>query len=130
MFKEILSVIVILLLFVGILYLAYITTKFIGKRYSVKGKSFNNMKILDTASIGQDRQLMIVKAAERVFLIGVTSNQISLISELDEEKLEIESAEEAQSMDFSDALKKVLKDKFSSKKDVGKADGEDGKDAE
>ena len=81
MFKEILSVIVILLLFVGILYLAYITTKFIGKRYSVKGKSFNNMKILDTASIGQDRQLMIVKAAERVFLIGVTSNQISLISE-------------------------------------------------
>ena len=63
MFKEILSVIVILLLFVGILYLAYITTKFIGKRYSVKGKSFNNMKILDTASIGQDRQLMIVKSS-------------------------------------------------------------------
>lgn len=116
-FKSILSVIVVLAMFVGILYLAYITTKFIGKRYSVKGKQFKNLKVLETVAIGPDRQLMIVKTAGKCLLLGATPHNISLITELSEEMLDNEIPEEdvGVTMSFTDALSKVTKEKFGKK---------------
>lgn len=117
LFKSVLSVIVVLVMFIGILYLAYITTKFIGKRYSIKGKKYNNLTVIETAAVGPDRQLMIVKVAGKCLLLGATPQNISLICELDENRVSEEFADEVngQPVSFSEALKKVTKEKFSGK---------------
>ena len=116
LFKSVLSVIVVLVMFVGILYLAYLTTKFIGKRYSVKGKQFKNLSVLETVSIGPDRQLVVIKTAGKCLLIGSTPQNISLITELDEDKLsEIPDEQPTQTMSFYEALKQVTKEKMTKK---------------
>lgn len=111
--KDVLTVIFVLAMFVGILYLTYVATKFIGKRYSVSGKSFKNLKIVETVAIGADRQLVIIKTADKYLLLGSTAQQISLICELDENSISEEQNDASfQTMSFSEALKKVTKEKF------------------
>lgn len=111
--KDVLTVLIVLAMFVGILYLAYITTKFIGKRYSVNGKSFKNLKVIETIAVGPDRQLMIVKTAGKYLLLGATPQNISLITELDQRQItDMVSDEVTQPMSFTEALKKVTKDKL------------------
>ncbi|MBR1382822.1 MAG: flagellar biosynthetic protein FliO [Ruminococcus sp.] len=87
MIKSVFSLIFGLILFVGILYLAYISTKLIGKRYSLSGKGGRNLKILETVSVGREMSIAIARAGEKIFLIGVTPDRISLLSELSEDDL-------------------------------------------
>ena len=112
--KSVLMVIAVLVMFVAILYLAYVTTKFIGKRYIVKGKQFKNLTVIETVAIGPDRQLMIVKTAGKCLILGATPQNISLITELSEDMLnnEIPEEEAVETMSFTDALRKVTKEKF------------------
>jgi len=114
--KSVLMVIAVLVMFVAILYLAYVTTKFIGKRYSVKGKQFKNLTVIETVAIGPDRQLMIVKSAGKCLLLGATPQNISLITELDEEMIkDIPDEMTSETMSFSDALRRVTKEKLGKK---------------
>lgn len=108
-----------------ILYLAYITTKLLGKRFSFKNSS-HKLKILDNIAIGKEKQIMIVKAGTKTFLVGASSGSINLISELDssefpEEELQNEVAE----MDFKTAFKKVLENNVGRKNTKEKVDSDD-----
>ena len=85
--KSVFTLIFGLILFAGILYLAYISTKFIGKRYMLSGKGGRNLKILETVSVGRDMTMAIARAGERIFLVGITPDRINLISELKEDDL-------------------------------------------
>lgn len=115
--KSTLSVLFCLAMFALILYLAYVTTKLIGKRYSVNGKKTKNLKILESITIGADRQLLIVKTAGKCLLLGATSHNVSLICELDENQVSEQMEVNATStMSFSDAFKKVCAEKFSNNK--------------
>ncbi|MGN1482102.1 flagellar biosynthetic protein FliO [Porcipelethomonas sp.] len=101
--------------FAVILYLAYMATKLLGKRLSFKSGSNKNIKILESVSLGQNKALMIVEAADKTMLIGITSGEISLISELDGEKLKTESENAPETMEFSKAFKTVLENNFGKK---------------
>ena len=67
--KSVFSLIFGLILFAGILYLAYISTKLIGKRYMLSGKGGRNLKILETVSVGRDMTIAIARAGERIFVV-------------------------------------------------------------
>ena len=112
--KLILNALFGLVIFCGILYLAYLSTRYIGKKYSLGGKSVGNLKILDSVSLGKDSRICIVCVGGRYFLIGITSHNISLLSELDEAELDFEKKETASenTMSFSDALKINIAKKF------------------
>lgn len=117
MAEKICTVLFTIVLFAGILYLAYLTTKYIGKKYSVYGgMSGKNMKILDTLSISQDKMLMIVKAGEKSVLIGVSKDHMEYICDVDESQLSIPesgaSSEAPVNPDFVSAFKKVLGEKM------------------
>ena len=99
--------------FVIILYLAHITTKVMGRRLSFRSGGNKNIKILESVSLGQNKALMIVETAGKTLLIGITSGEISLISELDSEKMI--SADKAETMEFSKAFKTVLENNFGKK---------------
>ena len=110
------SVLMALVVFVLILYLAYYATKKLGKRLTIKGVGNKNIKILDSIPIGQNKSVMIIETAGKTLLVGITQNEISLITELDRDKLDIPDKDDsAQPMEFSTAFKKVLEEKFGGK---------------
>ncbi len=70
--------------FLGVLmYFAYKFSKHMSKRSSAKSLYGNYIEIVERVVIGQDRLLYIIRLKERVLLIGVTSNQITKLEELD-----------------------------------------------
>lgn len=111
--KNVFSLIFGLILFIGILYLAYVSTKFIGKRYSIGAKGGKNLKLLETINVGRDMNIAIARAGERIFLLGITPDRINMLSELNEADLisPYEESEEkgtlpsGSKISFADALK-------------------------
>lgn len=111
--KELLSVLFVLAICVFIIWLAYISTKAIAKSGLIRQQSTKNIEVLESMTIGRDKQLVIARVCGEMLLLGVTQNHIELISTIDEEQfLEEEKQKPDGPMPFSDALKKVMKDKF------------------
>lgn len=98
-----------------ILYLAYISTKLLGKRYSLKSVGGRKIKIIDSVSVGQGKIILIVKAGKKTFLVGAASESINLIGELDSEDFIEEEISQETGMDFKTALKTVLEKNFGRK---------------
>ncbi|MHC1695479.1 MAG: flagellar biosynthetic protein FliO [Eubacteriales bacterium] len=65
---------------------AWLFTKYYGKR-QLRVSQGRNITIVERISTGKDSSLMIVKTCGRVFLISISGQQSSLISELDPETL-------------------------------------------
>lgn len=110
------TVLMVILVFILILYLAYFATKKLGKRLSFKGVGNKNIKIIESISVGQNKAIMIIQSAGKTMLIGITQNGISLISELDDEKLILNDDENnSQTMKFSECFKTAFEEKFGSR---------------
>ncbi len=70
-----------LVVFVVIIVACYYVTKLVGTRQLTKSAK-SNFKILDSYKLGPNQILAIVEVGERYFCIGITKEQISMISEL------------------------------------------------
>jgi flagellar biosynthetic protein FliO len=105
--KGVLSILMILALFIGVLFLAYYTTRLVGKRFTLGGPSGGQIKVLDRLPVGQDKALLIVQVAGKTLLIGVAPHGMATLCELDPDRLEeIPLAAEAPFMAvFKDMLK-------------------------
>ncbi len=74
---------------IAILFLAFISTKYIGKYTGLKkfaGKS-RYMAVIDQILLGQDASAAIVKVSGRVFLLGITQHEVTLLADLSEDRL-------------------------------------------
>jgi flagellar protein FliO/FliZ len=87
------DVILFLLGFGSILFLTYVTTKYIAGKSNraMKGKFVN---IIETVSLGMDKRIHLVKAGEQYLLISSTSKSIELLSTVTLEGEETKSGEE------------------------------------
>lgn len=99
-FPEIMSTIGTILLMVAVFVGAYFVSKYVGKHYQPHNGSSGNISVIESQSVGKDRALIIVKTADRAFLIGTTPREFTLISELDVEKLSPVIEEKPVSKDF------------------------------
>lgn len=89
------QVLLMLLAFGSILFLAYITTRYIGTKTgkTMMGKHVN---VVETISLGTDKRLHLIKAGEQYLLIASTSKSVELISEIRlDEAGEVEKSETA-----------------------------------
>lgn len=107
-----------------ILYLAYISTKMLGRKYSLKSGGSKKIKIIDSAMLGQGKSIVIVKAGKKTFLVGAAEKSINLISELDSEDFE-EEPPQTETMDFKTAFKKVMETTFNKKSNNDKENEND-----
>ena len=113
MLKGTFTAIITLLVVIGILYLAYVVTKYIGNGAIPKARS-GCMQVRDQIPLGKDRSAAIVQIGERFFFIGISGGQISLLSELQEEdltSLNMPDASARQYPDFRDMMDKIGKGK-------------------
>lgn len=69
-----------------ILYITYIATKYIAKNAGFRSES-NNMKVIDSLSIGRSTMIMIVKVGVRYYLIGTGEQSVSMLGEIDPDEV-------------------------------------------
>jgi len=102
-----------LIIFAGILYLAYISTKLLGKRFSLGNQGSKNMKVLESMPVGQDKMLFIVKVGEKTMLMGSSKDHMEYLCDLADSDLVFDSQTQ-QGGDFSQIFKNALSEKISS----------------
>lgn len=105
----ILSLIGGLFLFALVLLAVWLATRWLGKRYMGGGQTGGTVQVLERTPLGPDKMLMVVRAGEQVWLLGVTSQHIDVISPLDPAAYPADQAPAAgKGPDFSAALKNAL----------------------
>lgn len=100
-----------LMVLVVIVISAVILKRFQGVRHSING-----LKIVTSLHLGAKEKLVVVQAGNKQLLLGVTTQQISLIETLDEPLI----AAKENSVDFAQSIAKLLKQKAIKKYDKQK----------
>jgi len=112
----ILSLLGSLVLFVLVVFAAYLCAKFLGHRWNPSGARGGSIEVVGRLPLGTDRSVIIVRTAGKALLLGVTAQQIRLITELDPDQLPPAPPEEVPG-DFSATFQKVLGDLGTHKKE-------------
>ena len=87
----------------GVLVLAYLFTRYVAGRGQGGGPSRlgkRMLTILDQVAVGKDQRLLLVRAGETYYFLGVTQGSITCLEKL--------TAEEAPKMGFQEALHSAL----------------------
>jgi len=116
-----LEVILFLLGFGSILFLTYVTTRYVASRTgrTMRGKY---IRIVDTISLGTDKRIHLVKAGEQYVLIATTSKSVEFLTLVDlgddkaREAEEFEKKESRNVFDFKTIFEKYV-NTYKSKRD-------------
>jgi len=124
---DILKIILYLVGFCSLLFLTYVTTRYIGQKQNKAMKS-KNISVVETVMISPDKRLHLVKAGKGYVLIASTSKSVEFLSKVDiEEDTGQEEASEGKEklFDFRSFFEKytgVYKSNVHNEKYIEKAD--------
>lgn len=97
--KGIGELIVLLLIFIGILFLAYWSSK-IAARFQSGSMKNRNMTVVETMRVQNNKFIQIIKIADKFIVIGIGKDEIHFLTELDGSQL-IEEADNPDSLKHS-----------------------------
>ena len=88
-FEKVLTALDILLVLIVVLYLSYLCTRYVGKRARGVGfgGSAQHIRVLEQSRCSQDASVALLQVSERLFLVGVTPQNVSLLAEIDDDSL-------------------------------------------
>lgn len=100
--------ITVLILFVFVLAVTYVTTRWIANYQ--KGKAAGgNLEIVEAIRAGNNKYIQIVRAGSKYLIIGVGKDEIHMLGELSEDELVILKNKSSEGMDFGSILEKLKK---------------------
>lgn len=104
-FIQLLSV---LIIFAVVLLATYLVTRWIGN-FQKKKNMNGNMEVIETYGITNNKHLQIVRVGTVYLLIGISKDNITMLTILDEKQLELlkENENNLTSIKFQDVLEKV-----------------------
>lgn len=108
-----------IVIFALILVAAYFFSRYIAKNGMIKTKN-KNIKLIESISLGVDKNLYLIDVADQIFLISASQKGINLISEINAEKIiknEIASVYKNDNKAFSDYLNDMDSEYTSSESD-------------
>lgn len=108
--EGIIQLIVVLIMFLFVLAMAYLTARFAG-RFQSNIQSRSNIRIIETARIGNNKYVQIVKVGSRYIAVGIGKDTITLLTQLDEDELNLEALDERTKGSFKDILSQLQKKK-------------------
>lgn len=76
---DILKIILLLIGFCALLFLTYVTTRYVGGKQN-KAMKGRNINVLETVSLGMDKRLHLVKAGSTYVLIATTSKTVEFLT--------------------------------------------------
>ena len=91
--KDFLQLMGILAAIALVLYLSYITSRFLGKKMA-GGANNRHMKVIETMAVGPDRSLSLIRVGTKYFLFLNTKKGLELVSEIEKDSLLIEEVKE------------------------------------
>lgn len=96
----------VLLLFIFVLVITYLTTRWIARLQRGQRVGGDNIEILETAKISVDKYIELVRVGDKYLALGVGKNEVSVLAELNEDSLKLEDKDDA-SLSFLSVLDKV-----------------------
>lgn len=78
---DIISLILPLFVVVFVIFLAYLTSKWIAKRQNIFS-SGSVIKVIERAALGKDAYLLVVRVGEKTYLVSLSNGGVELLSEL------------------------------------------------
>ena len=109
--ESIVQLLTVLVIFVFVLGITYLGTRFIGN-YQKEKMTGSNVKILETMRISNSKYIQIVKIGTKCFAIAVCKDSITYLTEVDEDELFYnEKTSGLDSESFKTILDKLKKDK-------------------
>lgn len=100
-----LQFITVLVLFVFVLGITYVTTRWIAN-YQKEKTAGGNLEVIETMRITNNKYVQIVRAGNKYLAIAVGKDEIHMLSELSEDELIFMSSEAGSGMDFGSILDK------------------------
>lgn len=112
MLGDILSLISMVISVVLICFLAYFITRKLGTNnlFNINQKQ-GKMRVYDRLILAPNKSIVIVKVGQRLFLLGVSNENISLITELDANQAENWFEKEQISPNFTDVISNIINKK-------------------
>lgn len=104
------QLVVVLIMFLFVLALAYLTARFAG-RFQSNIQSRSNIRVIETARLGNNKYVQIIKVGSRYIAIGVGKDTISFLTQLDEDELNLEALDDKTKGSFKDILSQLQKKK-------------------
>lgn len=98
----------VLLLFVFILAITYVVTRWIAKVQKEKVGT-GNLEVIETCRITQNKYVQILRAGKKYLVIAVGKDEIHMLSELSEDELVFQREPQGQTPDFAGILDRVRK---------------------
>ncbi len=91
-----------------VLWLAYWFVKKMGKGFMISQRMTKHIKLVEYLPMGQEKGIALIKIQEEYYLIGISSNSITLLKELSGDNYNWDNEEEENvNTNFSDLLEKV-----------------------
>lgn len=98
----------VLILFVVILAITYLVTRWIAKAQKERVGT-GNLEVIETCRITQNKYVQILRAGEKYLVIAVGKDEIHMLSELSENELVFREETQGQVPDFAGVLERVRK---------------------
>ena len=104
--KDLGSVVLALLALIGVLILAYFTTRWLARR-SGGGRGKGYIKILDRQFIAQDKSFLVLRVGKKILLVGHTAQNMTKLADIDEDDLVADAS--GPEADFADILRNAAR---------------------
>lgn len=108
--EGVIQLVVVLIMFLFVLGLSYLAARLAGN-FQSNIQSRNNVKIIETIRIGNNKYIQIVKIGSRYAAIGVGKDDITFLTELEEEELNLDALGKNTKGSFKDILSQLQKKK-------------------
>ncbi len=97
-----------LLILLGILYLAFRVSKYLGMA-AIKQSQSKYIKLIDMMALGQDKAISIAQIGQKYFVLGITSGGITNLAELSEDNIKEFEIEKVETLDIAEKFKDIIK---------------------
>lgn len=98
----------VLILFVFVLAVTWLTTRWIAGYQKTKAAG-SNLEVIETMRVTGNKYLQIVRAGEKYLVIAVGKDEIHMLTELPVGEIRIHEEGNGQNLDFGDILEKLKK---------------------
>ena len=99
----------VLILFVFVLAITYLVTRWIAN-YQKGRAGLGNLEIIETCRVAPNKYIQIVRAGEKYLVIGVGKDEVHMLSELSAIELDLRR-EDVQTSGFADIFEKIKNSK-------------------
>ncbi len=105
----------VLIIFIIVLVITYLTTRLVGS-YQKQQTHGRNIEVIEVTRIGNNRFLEIVRVGKRYFVIATGKEEISFISEVSEEDIDL-NADDTAANDRFKQIFEIARDKITKRGD-------------